>query len=920
MNRPRRHPKPVVLASQACLAALALSSTSLQAQEQRVEITGSSIKRLASETALPVQTIRREDIDKIGVTTAAELLKSISGNTAGLTDGASITDNQGGQRGFNGANLRGIGVSSTLILLNGRRMANYASPGDNSGVDLNNIPSGAIERVEILKDGASAIYGTDAIGGVINFITRKDYRGADINLYAARTQEGGAEKTAVSVGGGLGSFNTDGYNFFAVLDAQKLGSLGAQDRDFIRSRPLADNDLSLYLSSRTYPANIRLQGNGTSRRNQLAALRAGGYKINGLDVTERTFNPSAPACNAPASIFAPFNLPQACSYDYMQDTQVYPESTKVSLLSRGVLKIASEIELFGELLKARSTTKYVNSGVPVQIFDVPFGTINRNLSTKIPLPDTQLTTLRLRASEAGNRTNEVTSDAERIVLGVNATRGDWDYSAAINRAVNTTNDRYTGGYFRYDKMVAGVLSGSINPFGPSGAAGQAVWADARLVDDARKAKGVTTTFDIKASGTLMDLPSGPLATAIGFERRRESTSFTPSALINSNLIAGDRGTSTDSAGVFTGDPLRDRIVATSNSRSVSSAYGELNVPVTKELEAQLALRYDDYGGVGNTTNPKLGVRWQSSQRFLVRGSAGTGFRAPTISELYRPISFGSASASPTDPVCVAAGNTPTDCSGQPPVTRYSNPNLKPEKSKQMSFGVVFEPVKQVTLSVDYWDIRKSDVISDIGIQTIINNQTKYKRLITKDADGFITNIDLRKENQGGLKTSGLDLEASWRGETTGYGRFGANISGTYVLEYQRQFGTGDDYVSNLGRFLNDQVIQRWRHRVSIDWDMGPFGVTLGNTYHSSYADQSTLFNPRTGKKLDDRTVDAYSLWDMSASWKINKAFRVRGGVQNLLNQQPPFSNQDQYFLSTYDPTYTDPRGRTFYASLQYSFK
>ena len=914
MNRPRRHLKPVAL------AVFALSSIHLQAQEQRVEITGSSIKRLASETALPVQTIRREDIDKIGVTTAAELLKSISGNTAGLTDGASITDNQGGQRGFNGANLRGIGVSSTLILLNGRRMANFASPGDNSGVDLNNIPSGAIERVEILKDGASAIYGTDAIGGVINFITRKDYRGADINLYAARTQEGGAEKTAVSVGGGLGSFNTDGYNFFAVLDAQKLGSLGAQDRDFIRSRPLADNDLSLYLSSRTYPANIRLQGNGTSRRNQLAALRAGGYKINGLDVTERTFNPSAPACNAPASIFAPFNLPQACSYDYMQDTQVYPESTKVSLLSRGVLKIASEIELFGELLKARSTTKYVNSGVPVQIFDVPFGTINRNLSTKIPLPDTQLTTLRLRASEAGNRTNEVTSDAERIVLGVNATRGDWDYSAAINRAVNTTNDRYTGGYFRYDKMVAGVLSGSINPFGPSGAAGQAVWADARLVDDARKAKGGTTTFDIKASGTLMDLPSGPLATAIGFERRRESTSFTPSALINSNLIAGDRGTSTDSAGVFTGDPLRDRIVATSNSRSVSSAYGELNVPVTKELEAQLALRYDDYGGVGNTTNPKLGVRWQSSQRFLVRGSAGTGFRAPTISELYRPISFGSASASPTDPVCVAAGNTPTDCSGQPPVTRYSNPNLKPEKSKQMSFGVVFEPVKQVTLSVDYWDIRKSDVISDIGIQTIINNQTKYKRLITKDADGFITNIDLRKENQGGLKTSGLDLEASWRGETTGYGRFGANISGTYVLEYQRQFGTGDDYVSNLGRFLNDQVIQRWRHRVSIDWDMGPFGVTLGNTYHSSYADQSTLFNPRTSKKLDDRTVDAYSLWDMSASWKINKAFRVRGGVQNLLNQQPPFSNQDQYFLSTYDPTYTDPRGRTFYASLQYSFK
>ncbi|RTL18050.1 MAG: TonB-dependent receptor [Burkholderiales bacterium] len=915
-----RLPSLHALAHAALLTVTALAAHAQEQKLERVEITGSSIKRIDGETALPVQTIKREDIAKTGVTTAAELMKNISGNAAGLTDGASITDNQGGQRGFNGANLRGIGVSSTLVLLNGRRMANFASPGDSSGVDLNNIPAGAIERVEILKDGASAIYGTDAIGGVINFITRKDYRGADVNLYTARTQEGGADKTSVSIGGGVGDVNKDGYNVFAVIDAQKLGSLSAQDRDFIRSRPLADNDLSLYLSSRTYPANIRLQGSSSSRRNQLAALKAGGYKINGQDVTQRTFNPSAPGCNPPNTIFAPFNLPQACSYDYMQDTQIYPEAKKLSFLTRGVVKLAADTELFGELLEARATTNYVNSGVPVQVFDVPFGILNKNLSTKIPLPDSQLTTLRLRASEAGNRTNEVTSRAERIVLGVSTTRGDWDYSAAVNRAVNTTNDRYTGGYFRYDKMVAGVLSGAINPFGPSGSAGQAVWADARVVDDARKARGVTTTFDVKASGTLMELPAGPLGAAFGLERRRESTSFTPSDLINSNLIAGDRGTSTDASGVFTGDPTRDRVVATSNSRNISSAYGELNVPVTKELEAQLALRYDNYSGVGSTTNPKLGIRWQPNKQFLLRGSAGTGFRAPTISELYRPISYGSASASPTDPVCVAAGNSPTDCSGQPPVTRYSNPNLKPEKSKQASFGVVLEPVKQLSMSLDYWAIRKTDVISDIGIQTIINNQAKYARLITDDADGFITNIDLRKENQGGLKTSGIDVEANWRGDSSEYGRFSASFSGTYVFEYKRQFGAGDDYVSNVGRFLNDQVIQRWRHRASIDWDLGAFGVTLGNTYYSSYADQSTLWNPRTNKKLDDRMVAAYSLWDLSASWKVNKAFRVRGGIQNLLNTQPPFSNQDQYFLSTYDPTYTDPRGRTFYLSASYQFR
>ncbi|MCA3034088.1 MAG: TonB-dependent receptor plug domain-containing protein, partial [Rhodocyclaceae bacterium] len=164
---------------------------------EKIEVTGSSIKRIEGENALPVQVISREDIDKSGVTTAAELLQKITANVGGLTDGASITDQAGAQRGFNGANLRGLGVSSTLILLNGRRLANFASPGDNSGVDLNNIPSGAVQRVEVLKDGASAIYGTDAMGGVINFITRKDYQGADIKIYTASTEQGGAGKTTV---------------------------------------------------------------------------------------------------------------------------------------------------------------------------------------------------------------------------------------------------------------------------------------------------------------------------------------------------------------------------------------------------------------------------------------------------------------------------------------------------------------------------------------------------------------------------------------------------------------------------------------------------------------------------------------------------------------------------------------------------
>ncbi|RZL39388.1 MAG: TonB-dependent receptor, partial [Rubrivivax sp.] len=246
------------LAQAALLLTVSMSCAHAQEQKlERVEVTGTSIKRIDGEAVLPVDVIRRADIDKAGVTTAAELLQKITANVGGLTDGASITDQSGAQRGFNGANLRGLGVSSTLVLLNGRRLANFASPGDNAGVDLNNIPAGAIQRVEVLKDGASAIYGTDAMGGVINFITRKDYRGADLSAYALRTDEGGAGKTTFTASGGFGDLRTDRFNVFAAVDVQKLEALDASQRRFIQEYSLPTR-LPPQTSSNSFPANVDL--------------------------------------------------------------------------------------------------------------------------------------------------------------------------------------------------------------------------------------------------------------------------------------------------------------------------------------------------------------------------------------------------------------------------------------------------------------------------------------------------------------------------------------------------------------------------------------------------------------------------------------------------------------------------------------
>jgi iron complex outermembrane receptor protein len=903
---------PTILAS-AVAAALGLMAQTAQAQEapkmQRVEITGSSIKRIDSETALPVQLITREDIDKMGATTAAELVKNISANTAPLTDGPSISDGTSGQRGFNGANMRGIGVSSTLILLNGRRLANFASPGDNAGVDLNNIPAGAIQRVEVLKDGASAIYGTDAIGGVINFITRKDYTGVDLTASAAGTQQGGAGKRTASISAGTGSLTNDRFNVFGVLDVQQLERLRSSQRSFIRDRPLATT-LPAQMSSNTFPANIDISAA------QRAALIGAGLLPAGS--TASRVNPSAPGCNPPATVYAQKGPGGAagCSYDYMEDTEIYPESRKLGFIGRATFQLDPDNQLFAELVQTQARTKYVLSPNPVRIRNLPVGILPaayRNALTGAGLPAT-FSGIRYRMAEAGNRSNEVTSTGQRLVLGASGTLQGWDYDVALARAENRSVDKYVDGYVLYDRFDAAVRNGTVNPFAPSSQAGQDLIDSIRISDEARKAKGVSTSIDGKMSRSLATLAGGDLALAIGGELRHERQNFHPSDLLRSNNIAGDRDSELAPGELADVETLDD-------ARKVASVFTEVIAPITKELEMQFALRYDHYSEVGNTTNPKIGLRWQPARSLLLRASAGTGFRAPSLSDLKRPTIFGTAAGFLTDPQCVRQEGSIDTCTDQWPVERRSNPDLKPEKSRQFTLGAVVELDKRTNLSIDYWNIEKKDVISTLGEQVIVENPDAYNgKYIQRDQDGFISNILLMKENQGRLKTSGIDLGADWHSERGAWGRFGASLSGTYILRYDRQFGPDEPYRSNLGVFLNDQVIQRWRHRISLDWDAGPYTLSLANQYSSSYTDQNTTYDPYTDALLTPNRVKAYSLWELTGSWAIGKRLKLRAGVLNLLNTDPPFSNQAYFFLAGYDPSYTDPRGRSAFVNVNYAFK
>jgi len=909
--------KPLAAAVLATLATLALTATA----QERIEITGSSIKRIDGESVLPVETIRREDIEKIGVTTAAELLQKLTSNVGGLTDGASISDQSGAQRGFNGANLRGLGVSSTLVLLNGRRLANFASPGDNAGVDLNNIPAGAIQRVEVLKDGASAIYGTDAMGGVINFITRKDYQGVDIGVYVLGTQEGGAGKKAVNASAGFGDLAKDRFNVFAAIDLQKLDRLNSNQRDFILEYDLPGR-LAPQLSSNPFPANVDLTAaqltalNNFVLANPNTALKGSGPNgiwqplVPGSSARRVNFAKSSCTGGVNPNSVAPTSLGgrEGCAFNYTGDTEIYPKSEKANVIGRATFQVADLHQVFVEALFSRTETDYAAS---------PATSGNIATSVGIPLPPslqavTGITTpvaFRFRLADAGKRTSRVESEATRVVLGATGTVAGWDYDAAVNRSVNKATDENLSGWVSNTRLRAGIANRSYNPFVLPTAEGKAFIDSIQLSGAARLAEGSATIVDGKLTRALAKLDGGDMMLAIGAERRNEKTEFRATDVLKSNDVIGDRSSS--------GALLAD----TRHTRDVTGAYAELVAPVTKQWEAQFAIRHDRYDGVYDaatnrtspkldSTNPKLGISFRPDRTVLARASYGTGFRAPSISEMFRPVRAGITASFVRDPV---SGEI-----GQPPVDRFSNPELKPETSKQFSLGAVFEPSRNWSASVDYWTIRKSDIISDIGEETIFSNPVYYNdpAIVRRFSDGFIDFITVKKENRGKLNTSGVDVALRWSGDSGPYGRFGAAVAGTLVTEYKFSTDPRSPLVDGLGRFRDDKAVQRWRHKINADWDNGPFGLTLTNTYLSGYRDQNV--EGLAAPEWNNRDVKAYSLWDLSGSWRFSKSLRLRGGVLNLLDTAPPFTNQSRYFQVTWDSTYGDPRGRSFFVNLQYS--
>jgi iron complex outermembrane receptor protein len=800
------------------------------------------------------------------------------------------------------------------VLLNGRRLAPYALSGGEA-VDLSGIPLSAIERVEILKDGASAIYGTDAIGGVINFILRKDFTGVEVYGDYYVTEHPGGNSNRANATFGYGSLDTDRYNAFLSVDYFRQQSLAARHRDFSRTAyiPSLGRDSS---SPATIPANI---------------LQSDGFDL--IWGFSDIHNPTIPFPGGPtpASCLPPYSFPSVdpnfpvCVFDAASVIDTIPDSEKVNAVGRFTWQATSSDQVFveGTYYHGRFVQRIAPTPVlsPFELgndFSLPPSSPFYPAAYVASLPGgdpTQKLEILYRLLEIGPRVDQTVADQWTAVIGMQGKRNGWDYQGSANWVRNQQKDAYVGGYVDATQLAPLLHSGVVNVFGFNTPDIVQLLRDTQVFGPAHDNRAGNYGADLRISRDLLALPAGPLAVAAGLEGRRESLEQLRSELTASGNIVGTGGAVPSIPTAY---------------RTAWAAFAEANIPVLRNLEADIAVRFDHYSDFGSTTNPKLSLRWQPAKNVLLRGAYGTGFRAPTLSELFQPLGTGFARGS--DPIRCPVTDSQFDCNAFFYAVDGGNPALQPERSKQLSAGIVLEPAAGLSASLDYYHVEVRNLVQFVDEKTIFANYAALgPSLVVRgppdaefpDLPGPIELVKRIPWNLGTLKTSGIDVDVRYRAPTMPIGQFTFSIDGTYVLDYALSGVNGTLFPGGAGqRGSLIGAISRWRHYAALDWSRGPWAATLANNFQLAYSEPCILDDK--GNSLDasgclTRRVGAYSVWDLQLRYSGFRNTTLTLGVRNLLDTSPPLTNQDYAFQVGFDPTYGDPRGRTFYGAIRYAF-
>ncbi len=920
----------------------------------KVFVTGSNIKRAEKEGSSPVEVISSKQIVASGANTVAELLHSIpafgSGSSVDVVDG-------GFSRGAATASLRGLGSSSTLVLLNGRRIAAsaYADPniGKSAVYDLNSIPISAIDRVEIFKDGASAVYGSDAIAGVINFITKTNFQGTQVSgSYSGNDNNEFTRKNATAIWG-KGDLATDNYNFLVSVDLAKRGSTLIKNVKDIETAMYAD------INGRLNPLSSSLTGspffyreqtpNAKNFANSFALASSVINQLNCPVSQQLTGNVAAHNILATDAL----NGRTFCNINLNDFSEAQSAGKDANLLSKATFQINPDLQSFTEFGYSRSDRQYLGaptafrSTASTTVFTLAGAPTQFQVILPVGHPDNPFPTSRAavgyRFVNSPGGTDNVNT-AYRLVSGLKGSAGSWDWETAALWNRSERKEHYYG--LLYKPTLNRIMTENRTL-----AATAADPSSTRTVEN--NGYSSVAQLDAHVSTTLGKLGGGDIGLAFGGEVRQEKIGLTPDPETQAGNIVGLANSSAD------------------GSRKVSSAFVEVRTPFTKSFEMDFAGRYDKYPTMKGSFVPKVGAKYELSDKISLRSTYAEGFRAPALTQ----VSPGGVQSFSTvvDSIRCPDGVTPkpgadkTDCSKGISSLSSATPGLLPEESKSHSFGLIMAPTKDLDVLVDWYHIRRINESALLSAQFIIDHPDLYPGRAIRDSNianqlldasgkvipnsGPISAVNRAYVNQGATDTSGIDFEVTMRNSMASYGKLSTKLSWSYLLTYKRAERPGETETNVAG---SNGGISDWatsgpdmpknRAVLSTNWEYGDHALSANINFVSSVSllrrSDNTVTYPvpychyGTGQPSSAYQLGGlpkFNYYEDTSKCEVNswttvgvnynytgiKNLTLGLNIQNLLDTQAPYD--PRYATTGFNSQLHNGQGRYFRASASYKF-
>lgn len=912
---------------------------------ERIEVTGSRIKRIGSMSPTPITVITGADLTNAGITNVADLLNKLPSSTVGLSPES--TTSYIFANGLNQTDLRGLGSDRTLVLVNGRRFV----PGtvDGGAVDLNNIPAAMVERMEVITGGASAVYGSDAVAGVVNIITRKSTDGLELDASYTQPDQSGGEKSQFSLTYGA-DFANDKGNFIFNVTRNQDKVLMANQRDATNTevRGIYDDrytDGSDGITQRfTWEGQRKL--NWLNYEGVFFGGPAGQYTFDGQGNVKPFNFGNGPITSHPREA-------NYCTGDACEGYSPIDSNMLRTPLERLVFNFSSEYNLNDD---HRIFTEFTHSDTSANGFGSPV--FHRGVEIKADNPfirddlrqvmtDGEMDSIHLYrlSTEFDNRKYNQDRNTLRYLIGMEGSITDeWGYSTYYQKGDLSNTTLWTGQIVNanWDAAIDAVRDEegnivcrdqSIAGCAPLNILGRDM-ASQEALDFVGTSAGRTTEFTqevvgLIVDGSLFEMPAGEVAVALSAEYRKETGETKPDVGLTKGLIFGNESL-----------PMKGEYDVTEFAAETSIPL-LTEMPFVQDLSLDLAFRYMDYSQAGEHEAWKVGFNWDVVDDLKIRATSSRSVRAPIIGEMFSPQSQTfetivdvcretdiNEGSHPENRLknCRAAGlpegwNPSANWDrGTRPGYNQGNLDLKPEKSDDYTIGFVYTPsqIEGLSLTVDYWSFEIDDVIASLEVSDAVRycydsvslDNTfcqQFKRSENGDIDWFVQ----QSVNMASYKTSGTDIEANYEFGTTGWGDFRVNMIATYLEGFEyNPTGFAEDLDKDVGEYTNP----RWKARMTMGWTYGDFYLqALGKYRHSAVSDLDHVAIPESRDYIN---IPSHTTWDLSGTYQYNDDLQVRFGVLNAFDKAPA---RNPFVYDGSDEGLYDIIGRSFFLGMNYKY-